>query len=110
MQVAGAKLLSRTAPRALQDSLKFLLTHCRIMHFFPPARLECRLHDQEAIERSAGLKLPFEGRRTMTAETKTWQELCEAVSHESNPTRLMALIAELMRALDERDQSANANA
>jgi hypothetical protein len=45
----------------------------------------------------------------MAAETRTWQELCEAASQESDPTQLMALVAELMQALDERDQSAEAN-
>lgn len=46
----------------------------------------------------------------MTGETRTWQELCEAASQESDPTQLMALIAKLMQALDERDQSTKADA
>ena len=41
----------------------------------------------------------------MTADNKTWQELCEAASNESDPEKLMALISELMRALDERDNA-----
>lgn len=37
----------------------------------------------------------------MAAEDRTWQELCEAASKEPDSERLMALISELMKALDE---------
>jgi hypothetical protein len=36
--------------------------------------------------------------------TKDWRELCEAAASELDPAKLMNLIAELTRALDERDQ------
>jgi hypothetical protein len=45
----------------------------------------------------------------MTAENRTWQELCEAASQESDPTQLMEIVAELMQALDERDRLAKPN-
>lgn len=38
----------------------------------------------------------------MSAETRTWQELCEAASKEPDPQQLMRLISELMKALDNR--------
>jgi hypothetical protein len=44
-------------------------------------------------------------RQLMTAENRTWQELCEAASNEPDPEKLMALISELMRVLDERDNA-----
>lgn len=37
----------------------------------------------------------------MSAETRTWQELCEA-SKEPDPQQLMRLISEMMKALDNR--------
>jgi hypothetical protein len=36
--------------------------------------------------------------------TKDWRELCKAASKELDPAKLMDLIAELNRALDERDK------
>ena len=36
--------------------------------------------------------------------TKDWREICKAAASELNPAKLMDLIAELTRALDERDQ------
>jgi hypothetical protein len=36
--------------------------------------------------------------------TKDWRELCKAAASELDPAKLMNLIAELTRALDERDQ------
>ncbi len=38
----------------------------------------------------------------MSAENRTWQELCEAASKEPDSEQLMALVSELMKALDER--------
>jgi hypothetical protein len=38
----------------------------------------------------------------MTAETRNWQELCKAVTKEPDSERLMALVSELIEALDER--------
>jgi hypothetical protein len=38
---------------------------------------------------------------------KDWRELCKAAANELDPKRLMALIAEITRALDERDASRN---
>lgn len=38
----------------------------------------------------------------MSAENRTWQELCEAASKESDSDQLMRLISELMKALDQR--------
>ena len=44
---------------------------------------------------------------------KDWQDLCQAVAAEQDPKKLMALVARLVKALDERDrktQSAPENA
>jgi hypothetical protein len=35
---------------------------------------------------------------------KDWRELCQAAATELDPKKLMALIAEITRALDERDE------
>ena len=35
---------------------------------------------------------------------KDWRELCKAAANELDPKKLMALIAEITRALDERDE------
>jgi hypothetical protein len=41
----------------------------------------------------------------MSAEKRRdWRELCEAVRNEKDPQRLLELVAELVRALDERDR------
>jgi hypothetical protein len=39
----------------------------------------------------------------MSIEKRDWQELCEAASKEHDPQQLKALIAELVKAFDERD-------
>jgi hypothetical protein len=36
--------------------------------------------------------------------TKDWRELCKAAANELDPAKLMELIGELTRALDERDK------
>jgi hypothetical protein len=36
---------------------------------------------------------------------KDWRELCEAAANEPDPKKLMALIAEITRALDECDDA-----
>jgi hypothetical protein len=38
------------------------------------------------------------------AQPKDWRELCKAAACELDPQRLMELIGELTRALDERDR------
>jgi hypothetical protein len=38
---------------------------------------------------------------------KDWRELCKAAANEVDPKKLMALIAEITRALDERDERRN---
>jgi hypothetical protein len=38
-----------------------------------------------------------------------WQNLCQAVATEQNPKKLMALVAELVKALDERDGKGQSN-
>ena len=38
---------------------------------------------------------------------KDWRELCQAAATELDPKKLMALIAEISRALDERDERRN---
>jgi hypothetical protein len=38
---------------------------------------------------------------------KDWRELCQAAANELDPKKLMALIAEITRALDERDERRN---
>ena len=38
---------------------------------------------------------------------KDWRELCKAAANELDPNRLMALVAEINRALDERDKKRN---
>ena len=37
----------------------------------------------------------------MTAENRTWQELCVAASQESDTEQLLTLVSELMKALDK---------
>jgi hypothetical protein len=36
--------------------------------------------------------------------TRDWRELCSAAANELDPAKLMDLIAELTKALDERDE------
>ncbi|MGC1687821.1 MAG: hypothetical protein WA734_19485 [Candidatus Acidiferrales bacterium] len=38
---------------------------------------------------------------------KDWRELCKTAANELDPKKLMALIAEITRALDERDKKQN---
>ena len=38
---------------------------------------------------------------------KDWRELCKATANELDPKKLMALISEITRALDERDERRN---
>ena len=38
----------------------------------------------------------------MTAENRDWQALCAAVSKEPDSERLMVLLSELIKALDDR--------
>jgi hypothetical protein len=38
---------------------------------------------------------------------KDWRELCKAAANETDPNKLMALIAEITVALDERDKRRN---
>src|SRR2546423_4611972 len=38
---------------------------------------------------------------TMSVETRSWQELCEDVSKETDSKQLMGLVAKLLKALDE---------
>jgi hypothetical protein len=38
---------------------------------------------------------------------KDWRELCKAAANEPDPNKLMALIAEITKALDERDGRRN---
>jgi hypothetical protein len=38
---------------------------------------------------------------------KDWRELCKAAANELDPKKLIALIAEITRALDERDERRN---
>lgn len=40
-------------------------------------------------------------------QTKDWRELCKAAANEPNPKKLMALVAEITKALDERDGRRN---
>ena len=37
---------------------------------------------------------------------RDWQDLCQAVATERDPKKLMALVARLVEALDERDRRA----
>ena len=39
--------------------------------------------------------------------TKDWRELCKKAASELDPAKLMELIAELTKALDERDRKRN---
>jgi hypothetical protein len=43
----------------------------------------------------------------MTGESRNWHELCEAASKEPDSERLMALVSELIKALDERKTPAS---
>jgi hypothetical protein len=43
----------------------------------------------------------------MTAENRDWQDLCEAASKEPDSERLMTLVSELIKALDEHKTPAN---
>jgi hypothetical protein len=38
----------------------------------------------------------------MSVEKRDWQQLCDEISREHDPDRLMMLISELLEALDER--------
>jgi hypothetical protein len=38
----------------------------------------------------------------MSVDTRSWQELCEAITNETDSRQLMWLTAKLLRALDER--------
>jgi len=42
----------------------------------------------------------------MSVEKREWRQLCEAASREHDPDQLLALISELMEALEERETSA----
>ena len=42
----------------------------------------------------------------MSVETRSWQELCEAVTNERDSEQLMRLVAKLLKALDERKVTA----
>jgi hypothetical protein len=42
----------------------------------------------------------------MFGEKRDWKAICEAATKEQDPEKLMVLIAELMRALDERKAAA----
>ena len=74
--------------------------------------MECRLHDQvwdrETWDRvtddrwGAWSSISSEGDTIMSAESRTWQELCEAASKEPDSEQLMTLISELIKALDNR--------
>ena len=39
-------------------------------------------------------------------QDQNWQDLCQAAATERDPKKLMALIAELIKALDSRDRKA----
>jgi len=39
--------------------------------------------------------------------SKDWRELCKKAANELDPAKLMELIAELTKALDERDKKRN---
>ena len=41
--------------------------------------------------------------------TKDWRELCKAAANEMDPERLLDLIVEINKALDERDQKRKAD-
>ena len=43
----------------------------------------------------------------MTGETRNWHELCEAASKEHDSERLVALVSELIEALDQRKTPAS---
>jgi hypothetical protein len=40
-------------------------------------------------------------------QTKDWRELCKAAANEPDPKKLMDLVAEITKALDERDGRRN---
>ena len=42
-------------------------------------------------------------------QTKDWRELCKAAAGEPDPNKLMALVAEINKALDECDSRRNVN-
>jgi len=46
----------------------------------------------------------------MTAQKRTWMEICEAAIQESDPARLRELIKDLMRAFNEFDGLGKSNA
>jgi hypothetical protein len=58
--------------------------------------------DRVAIPRKQLASSRENGRQPMIAENRSWQELCVAASQEPDPERLIAIISELMKALDER--------
>jgi hypothetical protein len=46
----------------------------------------------------------------MAEERRDWRELCAAVANEQDPVKLLALMEELLAALDDRESSLCANA
>ena len=72
------------------------------MHrFVGVVRLECRLLDKPCGDPEK--QFASARRQPMIAENRSWQELCVAASQEPDPKRLIAIISELVKALDERD-------
>jgi hypothetical protein len=53
--------------------------------------------------------LTQERRHLTTTPKRDWKELCEAVSREQDPNRLMILISELEQALKERQSERHLN-
>jgi hypothetical protein len=41
----------------------------------------------------------------MTKERRDWRELCAAVAKEQDQTKMLALLEQLLAALDDRDRS-----
>jgi hypothetical protein len=77
--------------------------------FLAPAGLEDGLHLSMCdMARLSALHITSpQGDKTMTAENRNWQDLCEAASKEPDSERLMSLVSELIEALDERRTPAN---
>jgi len=50
----------------------------------------------------SGLPEIAKGGEQMSVEKQEWEQLCEAASQEHDPEKLMSLISELMKTLDER--------
>lgn len=49
-------------------------------------------------------ELNFEDQQIHSMPDSTWKQLCEAIMRETDPQKLLALVEELNRTLDQREK------